>query len=289
MASLPSLHASGNVQVAPTFIHANGNSAGHSNGMHHGNGHGHAGTTNGAYIPVPVAAQHAAVPPMSAPVLDGMQPILPPRPTGRMHAPVPAGAAWWKSWPLIVIGLAGLAIVFAVFFMVFPFGEPRSTDTGDTKRGLHPPPAPERMETNPLPQNQPRAGDPWNSRSPKPVDPPPYDPQMPDIDIPDDPDPDPDQPDSFGSLSGSGAIMMAMMRHACSRAATCGKLVPPITDYCEMTKTLPASPLPAGCPAAQRCLTNIDQMSCSADMFDDITKLSSVMQKFEDCVEAIGC
>jgi len=289
-ASLPALHAHGNVQMI------NARPGSHLNGYHppapaphgptpHTNGHAN-------YVPVPQAAAHVAMMPVHDPVLrgqlDGTQPILPPRPTGRMYAAQTPRASWWKSWPLIVIVLAMLAIVTAVILMVWPPGGP--TDQG-VKNGKLSPPAPERMDTNPLVPHSPpaRSGDPWSA--PKPADPPRPD-ITPDIDIPDDPDVDdpldPTGSGSFGSLSGSGAIMMSMMRHACDRAASCGQLDSMLKDYCDMTKKLPNPPAPASCPSAARCLQHIDQMSCSGG-FDDINALSSVMYKFQDCVEAISC
>ena len=105
-----------------------------------GSGNGHA---NGH-------AQHAAPSaPMPMPVMpvmnEGSQPILPPRPTGRSFAAEKPRSVW-KSWPMLVIVLASVAIVVAVVLMVWP-----PSSGHETKRALQPPPAPERMETNPLP------------------------------------------------------------------------------------------------------------------------------------------
>jgi hypothetical protein len=181
--------------------------------------------------------------------------------------------------------------------MVLP---PGSRDKGvSNKSGLAPPPAPERMDTNPLPPSQPsppRACDPWsngNGGAPK-TDPLPK--RTPDIDIPDDPDPDtapsgggagsPTGP--FGNLGGSGAIMMSMMRHACDRAASCGPLDSTLKSYCEMAKTIPTAPPSSACPAAKRCLDHIDEISCSTK-FDDVGALLALTYKLQDCVEAQSC
>lgn len=290
-ASLPSLIANGQHQVqmgAPQPMN------GHANGVHvpspyvppspHApvppNGNGHAPYAPGSPSTAAYVPQAA---PLPLPVQDGSQPILPPRPTGRMYAAAATGTAWWKSWPLIVIILAALAIVTAVVLMVWPPGG--SSDKGQAKGSLAPPPAPERMDTNPLPPSPPppRTGDPWNNQGNNGGS------AAPNIDIPDDPDPGAStDPGYGGNLTGTGAIMMGMMRHACDRAAACGPLDSTLKDYCEMTKSMTKSAPPASCPAAKRCFDTIDAMSCGSG-FDDITALSAVMYKFQDCVEAMSC
>ena len=282
VASLPSLIAQ-QTQQAPR-PHANGV---HVNGM---NGH----AAPAPYVDMQPVSQAAPV--LPAAIADDARPILPPRPTGRMQASPQSSSAWWRSWPLIVIVLAGIAIVVAVVLMVWP---PGTKDAGAPSQGrLAPAPAPERMETNPLPPPsakgttpQPPA-DPW---SPKPSDPPPPAPQP----QPDDPavvDPDDDLKDpfsggsgTFGGLSGTGAVIMSMMRHACDRATTCGFSDDRIKQYCQMVKDMPATPPSASCAdAAKKCFEHIDQMSCSAG-FDDLQDVTAVTYKFKDCVEAMSC
>src|SRR5688572_9858616 len=119
-ATLPSLHANGNVQVVTPVAAPSPYANGHANG-HAANGHASGGVASNGHIkghyhpPVPIG-----VPPPAMPDPNAMQPILPPRPTGRMPTATAASASWWKSWPLIVIVLAGLAIVAAVVLMVLP-------------------------------------------------------------------------------------------------------------------------------------------------------------------------
>ena len=82
---------------------------------------------------------------------------------------------------------------------------------------------------------------------------------------------------------------MSMMRHACDRASTCGVSDGAIQQYCEMVKTMPATPPPTTCAdAARKCFEHIDQMSCSAG-FDDLQDVTAVTYKFKDCVEAMSC
>lgn len=224
--------------------------------------------------------------------------ILPPRPTGRMYVAQAPTASWWRHWPVIAIGVAGLGIVVAVIVLFWPRATAKDSGTREGSLSI---PAPDRMETNPLlppTSTQPRSGDPWNDHSIKPKDPDPSPAPngavKPDLDIPDDPDdpgdPLPAAPGGFGGpLSGSGAIVMAMMKHACTRAESCvDHLDPVIIQYCEMANKLPTTPPPASCPAAQRCLNRIDEMSCSTKL-DDVQALASVMYNFQDCVKAIGC
>ncbi len=280
MAPLPALHAHGNGAInSPKGTGSPASTNGHGS-----NGHaypGHAAPLPVPYAPIPHAAAHAAVP-MAMPRQDGSQPILPPRPTGRMYATsAPAGSVWWKSWPLVVIILAGLAIVAAVVLMVWPPGG--ASDKGVKNGALSP--APDRMDTNPLPPDQPQAhsGDPWNNGSgQKKPDPPAK------IDIPDDPDPvDPDPSSGGATLRGQGAIVMAIMGRACQRAATCGSLDSALKDYCDMATKIPSSP--PTCAAAKRCMDRIDEISCSAG-FDDMAALQSATYKLQDCVEALsGC
>jgi hypothetical protein len=272
VASLPSLIAQ-QTQQAPRV---------HANGLNGSNGH----APQAAYVDMRPMQQ--IVP--AATVVDNAQSILPPRPTGRMQASSQR-SAWWKSWPLIVIVLAGIAIVVAVVLMVWPPG--KTDHAGAPSQGrLAPAPAPERMETNPLPPpsaKTPTQPDPW---APKPNDPPPP--------APDDPaDPDDSLKDpfsggggsggTFGGLNGTGAVIMSMMRHACDRATTCGVSDDRIKQYCQMVKDMPATPPPASCAnAAKKCFEHIDQMSCSAG-FDDLQDVTAVTYKFKDCVEAMSC
>lgn len=278
--SLPSLLA--NATTPPTYTHGNQN--GHSNGVRgQMRGNGHANEKMNGYVPMPVT--QPAIP--AAINEDGSRPILPPRPTGRMMTASTSEPGWIaRNWPLLVIATACLAIFVALLFMVMPMFN-KNKDQGTKADKLTP--APERMDTNPLVPKDPRSGggttpDPWKDPNGG------VKPDKPDIDIPD--DPDVDDPGSGGAtgptLQGTGAIMMGMVRHVCDRAQSCGQLDAKLVDYCTETKKYPIAPPPASCPAAQRCFTHIDQMSCSAS-FDDISALTSVMHKFQDCVEALQC
>ncbi len=285
-AALPSIIATNAAPIAPAPPPPYSSSNGHANGHAHANGH-HPGAVvqNGAtYAPIPQAAQHAAI---GIAREDGMQPVLPPRPTGRMPASHAGRTSWWKSWPLVVIVLAVLAIVTAVILMVWPPSKPASADSGKKNIGMEPPPAPEHMDTNPLPPNQPPA----KSSDPNKVNP--------KIDIPDDPDPlDPLPGGATGStgggngkstLSGKNAIMMEIPLKLCERAKTCGKLDDTLEVACAATKAA-IQPFnivpPTNCSARTRCLAKVDQLSCDDDFSaQSATKLMTTLQ---DCVEAIS-
>ena len=220
------------------------------------------------------------------------QPILPPRPTGRMGTATVAKRSSWKSWPVIVIMLATVAIVAAVVLMAFPPGG-AAADTGSPggKRGLEPPPAPEHMDQNPLVPGAPHSK---LTPPPAPPDPVPAPRHTPDP-LPVDPDPD---PDPFAGLGGGGggmknpfangggfrgtAMMTSLLRHACDRLKSCGTA----DSMCDMlVRSLPSAPAPT-CDAATRCLQRVDQMDCSAKL-DDAMGLLTAATQLQDCLTAM--
>lgn len=263
---------------------------------------------------------HAAVA-HAVPLPVAAQTILPPRPTGAETVPASA----WRSWPVVVIVVAMLAIVAAVVIMVWPAGH-----SAAGKRALQPPPAPERMDTQTPPVTpkldgaQPHAqapgaaADPWAQPAPR-VDPqadpggkPDPDPQAGAQDDPqagaqDDPHADPqadpqadDDPpavaDPFrapapgnrqrAQLSGGGMIELAMTARICRKLVQCGTSDPTLRTTCEAIAHLPADP-PAGCPAAVRCLRRIDALGCSSQ--PDALQLGMLVMQFRDCAEAERC
>ena len=269
-APLPSLHAS------PRNGHANGNGHAAKLAVHPAN----------AYMAVPIAVRTE----------PDSQPILPPRQTGRMQATGTARPETWKSWPIIVIGLAALAIIVAVILMVWP---PGASSKADAKT-LAPPPAPERMDTNPSPStggggNGPQGSldDPWKSNPGAAPDPapaqPPARPTVPDID---DIQP-PNLSDPF--RSGGGGLGMndnmlgmttAILQHACDRLASCPNADDTMKQLCSVGKlSLPNAPAPT-CSAAQKCLSEVDALPCG-DL--DAATTMSMMQGVQACVDALRC
>lgn len=213
---------------------------------------------------VPVAA--AVVAPIAIPAREGSQPILPQRTTGRHSAQRPRGSLL-RNWPLIVIVLAVLAIVAAVVIMVLP------SDNGSKggKRQLMPAPAPDRMETNPLPNKQSQI-DPWgapdDNYAPAPPQPAPR--RMPD---PPQPSPDPNDPDDiYGGLSGgslggslgglSNSFMLTMFHQACTKLQSCPNADTMITTVCNQFSAMPRPAAPQNCPIGDRCLEEIEKLDC---------------------------
>ena len=224
--------------------------------------------------------------PISVP-RDYAAPILPPRQTGRsINAQQPRS---WKSWPMLVIVLASIAIVVAVVMMVWP---PAQADAG---RHVTQPPAPERMETNPLPP--PGAGnsngaDPWGGHSQ--ADPAPATPRVTPDPLPPSAPPQnhaaPQDPfaDPFGGIGSLGLnaspdIMMTAMAHACTKLKSCPNADDVMTQICETVAMFPQT-APPTCDAGKRCLESIDKLDCNAT-FDNTSPLALANQ-FQDCVKA---
>ena len=211
-----------------------------------------------------VAATYISPVPIAMPAREGSAPILPPRPTGRSVAVAHPGSPL-RSWPVVVIGLAAVAIVAAVAIMVWPPAKP-GRDTHE-QRSLPPPPAPERMDSDPLPPKS----DPWATHGQ--ADPPPH--HTPDP-LPPTPPPPTNHVDPFdplmapGSLAGvtpgnlAGAdMMLVVMSHACARLKTCPRTDESVRDMCEMFSQYSATAKPPTCDAAKQCLDQIDKLDCS--------------------------
>ncbi len=251
------------------------------------------------HAPVPASNSVSAVTTTtvrdSMDAVDGSQPILPPRPTSqwRMKAQKDR-SSWLRNWPLIVIILAVLAIVAAVVVMMLPAGD--KPDGG--KRQLMPAPAPDRMDTNPMP---PRSGqlDPWGqpgdpnaapspNRTPDPAPPNPgNDP------LPDDPDDPADPDDLFGGLGGgslggggingglAGSFAFAILDHACKKLQSCPTSSQQILNaMCGQLSAFPKPAMPQSCASGKRCLEAIDRLDC--DAMADLTSAWAL----QDCVKA---
>jgi len=231
---------------------------------------------------------------MRTPMEDASQPILPPRQTSRMQASgTAAPPATWKSWPVVVIGIAVVAIIVAVILMVWPPGAATKADA----KTLAPPPAPERMDTNPTPST-PSPGpsgqaDPWKTDPGAAPDPAPSQPHaqpsVPDID---DIQP-PNLSDPFrgrgGGLNSQATLglMSAIMKHTCDRLASCPNATDPtVKMMCDAGRLAVPNTPPPTCSAAQRCLSKIDALPC--DDLDPSATLGMI-QGVQDCIEAMSC
>jgi hypothetical protein len=208
------------------------------------------------------------------------QPILPPRPTGRSVAAQPHPQS--SRWPIYVIVLAVVAIAGAVVIMVWPQHDAAAEHT------LQPPPAPERMDTDPMPA--PGTADPWGANNaphsqvvprstPDPL--PPQPPQQPD-----------DDQFGFGGLvGGNGAangggspdFMLAALGHACKKLKACPNADDTLDTLCDTYMAFPQTGAPTTCATGQKCLDAIDNMSCSQTAASPL----SVVQMFQDCTKAL--
>lgn len=267
-----------------------------------------------AYSPVPVAG--AVTAPLAG---TDSQPVLPPRVTARQMAVPETERAWWKSWPILVILVASVAIIVAILMLVIPHGRSEAAGKKDLPVG----PAPDRMDTDPtvpgangLPaQPSPpangggSAADPWNGKSGQ-ADPPPAakDPnRLPPPDpLPPDPTPDPDDDTlGLGGILGGGGnsagtgnplgnlgspgMMGAMLQHGCARAQACA-MDPMVKQACaqigpmlsQMPKQVPS------CAAAQRCLDQIDKLDCATNL-DGLAGILALQTKIDACVDALQC
>ena len=221
---------------------------------------------------------------VAAAAAEPVRQVLPPRPTGTSLAaqPEPKGSLL-RNWPLLVIVLAATAIVGALVIMVWP------EHHGEASHTLKPPPAPERMDTDPSPTAP--GADPWKQGNAAPV-------------VPrSTPDPLPPQPpaqpddDQFGfgglanGLAGGGTItgtgpnfMLSAMGHACKKLEACPNADDTLKSICDVYASFPPQPAPANCAEAQKCLDAIDNMSCSQDTYSSPL---TVVQMFQDCTKAM--
>ncbi|MGN6106622.1 MAG: hypothetical protein ACTHU0_16060 [Kofleriaceae bacterium] len=267
-------------------------------------------------VPAPVAATSPAAPVAVAQAMPALRgdasPILPQRPTGRM--PATSAGLSWKSWPVIVIVLAGLAIVAAVVLMVWPPGG-ASSEAGTTRK-LQAPPAPQRMDTDPLPEvSKPPSGgstsgvDPWKSPTdPTPTPTPAPAPRQPSADpspddvygdllksfpnLPDSPQlpdlPDPDRDPLAQRRPPAGSFMLVAIRRACTRLSRCSSDNDLLETLCETAALWPTTPVPS-CAAAQRCLEHLDALPCDSNGYSSTTALFGLISQLRDCSDALSC
>jgi len=284
---LPSLHKPGAAAPAPAPAAGNGHSPQTNGHPAHASAHAPAHAPSHAPVAAAIATAHE------------VQPVLPPRPTTRSQTAEPT-ASVWRSWPVLVIVLAMIAIVVAVVLMVWPSAAARAGDPG---KRLQPPPAPERMpntvpdvKQTPDRRNQggaPHAAvpDPW---APGAVTPSPPDPSAkPDPDDADDDDlslKDPFADPRLGrglKLNRPGTLFATMVVHLCRKMVECGLDDPMVTNQCDRFSRVIPGQAPS-CAAATRCLQRIDAMACGTQP-TTLAHVGTLLQQFSDCHDAIRC
>ena len=221
------------------------------------------------------------------------RPILPPRTTASQYiADVPGDErSAWRHWPVVVIVLAGIAIIGAFAVMLWP---PAKAAAG--QRAIEPPPTPlDHMDTQPLP--------------PPPADPKPAAPVDPWTDQhsqadpktarrirsisrthslirsrfrPDDPSGRPADPYADVNLD----LMTAALQHFCRARAR----VFPMAIPCSRARaSRRCSSIHRRRRAAPRvgCLAQFDHLSCSTQL--DLGAIQNLFATFDDCSEATHC
>ena len=240
----------------------------------------------------PLATANAVVPVTVE--TEGSQPILPPRTTARSIQAQQPSHSIWKSWPMLVIVLAVIAIVAATVIMIIPPGSKKH----DGKMSAPPGPAFERMETNPMPDKSSQL-DPWDNGTggPQGAVPRAPDPQ-PQAPTPVDPDDDL-LGGNGGGIGGGGiaggtfgmqgnAMMIHVLDRACKKLKSCPDLdQSSLSTICDSVAMMPKPTAPT-CAAAQRCFDAIDRLSCSQASAQSMSPLS-VFGLFRDCSDADNC
>jgi hypothetical protein len=201
----------------------------------------------------------------------------------------------WRSWPAVVISFAIVAIVAALILMVWPAA--RAELSPEHRSRLPPPPAPERMETEPNVQPAaPRRPDPApnapapNAPAPQaqPADPPARDPgaDATDPDGANDPMPNPLHPAPGGAVLQPSAarLVAAMASRLCHKLLECKTIDDATRTACDM---LARNAIPPRCVAAERCLAQIDRLTCSSR--DDMIRHMGVLTQSTDCAAAAQC
>lgn len=241
-------------------------------------------------LPSIVVVPAAPARPAYNPIPDGVA-ILPPRPTGRMR--VAGDQRGWlaRNWPVFVIILASLAIILAVVLMMI--GPKDEVDVGTKNNAAGP--APERMETNPLPTPN---TDPWqNGQPPRVVPPntapvPPADPDDQSMIDPGDPLKDPfasPQPRVGGVGGNIGMALLGNIAHRlCDKAKSCSDQT--VASMCSGLSMFPTSPIPASCPQAKRCIEMMDQIDvCDGSLSGGLggPNFPQLMMRTSDCMDAL--
>jgi hypothetical protein len=242
-----------------------------------------------AATPLPALLGATPVPALIA-AREESQPILPPRESAH-GMPAQGTHSAWRRWPIVVIVLAGLAIVGAVVVM---FWLPPSSGGSADSHGLKPPPAPERMELNPIPppNSDPQPADPWGAPgAPQQAPRAPHAQRAPIAPDPLDPDPFANNNiDPFGGAPlGTGGnldFVATFGRHLCDRLTQCGNSSDEVASYCNLMKAMPSPGAAPTCASAKKCLDHVDTMSCTLQG-DDPAALSALVTQIPDCLDAI--
>ncbi|CAN5728136.1 hypothetical protein BH11MYX2_BH11MYX2_07340 [soil metagenome] len=228
---------------------------------------------------------------------DPNRPVLPPRVTPG-HGVVKKESWIARNWPIVVSVLASAAIIGAVVLMMLP-----PAQAGAGKKNGAGAPAPERMDTDQLPEKKP---DPWGGASPTPPsrtapDPVPAQPDpnaLPDLNDPfaqTAPTPDPNDPlsnqpfdpSARGGNNVGAAIMFGMLGKICDKANTCGTTDPTTARACAGIANMPHIAMPQNCPAATECMNTIEKIDVCGAMANNLDPYQ-LIQSTASCIKAMS-
>ena len=228
-----------------------------------------------AFAPVGVAAM-------------AMPTSLPLAPTYAQAVPtagvVVRGSPWSRRWPIVVVVLAAAAIVVSIVLLVMP----ESASAGSRMRGA-PPPTPDHMNTNPIPQGP----DPWGMAPP--AQPAPS---------------DPDDDDLWGPRGGGGGgggglggfvpappsdqYLATLGTTFCKRLAACSTSGGLTDDDCNQFGSFLGSTLIPGVDTcgsydrqkASSCLSTVRAFPCTTTGDFDQDQMKALVAGIPDCIDA---
>jgi hypothetical protein len=186
--------------------------------------------------------------------------ILPTRPGAAARSTAPR-ASIWRHWPIAVMSLAVVAILIALAVL---FWSPGSSSHASKQP---PPPAPERMETDPLPAQPQQA--PMPAPPPTPIDPWAV-PSAPHAQL------------SPGATPDVPSCVLRIQASACVRALSwCGNRSDDLELLCQDADV----DLGRHTGAMKRCLEHIEQIDCAA--LSTEASLKDSIRDIRDCRDAM--
>jgi hypothetical protein len=237
----------------------------------------------------PTATTVSPPPPnFSAPMPMAPAPVIISAPMPAIEAytlPSTSRGAWSRSWPIVVAVIAAGAIVVSVILLL-------TGGKKDSKKADHvldPSPAPDRMNTDPLPSPSP---DPWQNANPS-------------GNTPAAPDPVP-APAAPTAPAATGIVApppeefsVAQWRAVCTRLTSCTGLDSQVKDFCDTFSRAGAfdstgikDHIARGeCTydrdKAVSCLTTLSNIPCSPGQNIDIDKVSQLVAGASDCTDVL--
>lgn len=243
--------------------------------------------SNGAAHPAPSAAPQPVI--ISAPV-PAVDPYVVPLP--------PPRGAWSRSWPIVVAVIAAAAIVVSVILLLTGGNKDHDSKTDR----VIPPPAPDRMNTDPLPS------DPWQGATPGgsagsgsssgntyPAQPAPPVPAQPAPPTPPSP-----TPQTGATAPAAEQFNGAMWQTVCERFSSCGVLDPSGKQLCDdLSKAAQYSDTDTRDRVAKgectydrdkaaTCLNALGGLPC-AQAQADLGALSKTILDARECMDVLTC